>query len=275
VSGGTHMARKEPRGQEEGHGGNERWLITYSDMITLLMVFFIVMYSMANTDLKKFAQVAESMQIAFHVFGVGASKGGLLDRKGDKGAGESPFGNLSPRQRDFVSVSADMSAFAAQAGIEGQISVNMNIEGIIISLSEDLAFEPGSADLRPEATQVLHEIAKVLQTTDNRVRIEGHTDNVPTNSPMYPTNWELSSTRAVAIVRYLVEHEGIAAQRMSAAGYAEFKPVAENDSRSNRALNRRADMVIIYPESSRQFTLDKPNGAENGQGAEAESGDTN
>ncbi len=269
------MARKGSQQQQEGHGGSERWLITYADMITLLMVFFIVMYSMANTDLKKFAQVAESMQIAFHVFGVGASKGGVLDRKGDTGNGSSLFGNLSPRQRDFVSVSADMSAFAAQAGIEGQISVNMNIEGIIISLSDALAFEPGSAELRPEATQTLHEIAKVLQTTDNRVRIEGHTDNVPTNSPLYPTNWELSTQRAVSIVRYLLEHEGIAAQRLSAAGYAEFKPVAENDNRGNRALNRRADIVIIYPESSRQFTLDLPNEDGSEQGAEAQSGDTN
>ena len=252
------MAGKSSRQQHEGHESGERWLITYADMITLLMVFFIVMYSMANTDLKKFAQVAESMQIAFHTLGVGAGKGGVLEKAKPGPDGSSVLKNLSPMQRDFVSVSADLSAFAAQAGIEGQINVNTNVEGIIISLSDALTFESGSAELREEATQTLHEIAKVLRTTENRIRVEGHTDNLATNNPLYPSNWELSAMRAVAIVRFLIEHEGIAPSRLSAAGYAEFKPVAANDTRANRALNRRADIVIIYPQSSRQYTLEKP-----------------
>ena len=245
------MSGRGKRQQHDGaHESSERWLITYADMITLLMVFFIVMYSMANTDLKKFAQVAESMQIAFHMYGVGAGQGGILEKQKKQGDGSSILKNLPPMQRDYVSVSADLSAFAVQAGLEGQINVNTNVEGIIISLSDALAFESGSADLRPEATETLHKIAQVLLTTENRIRVEGHTDNLVTNNPLYPTNWELSAMRAVTIVRYLIEHEGIAPARLAAAGYAEFKPVAGNDNRSNRALNRRADIVIIYPQSS-------------------------
>ena len=269
------MAGKGSRKQPESHEGSERWLITYADMITLLMVFFIVMYSMANTDLKKFAQVAESMQIAFNVSGVGAGKGGILEGKDDLETGPSIINKLPPRQHDFVSVSADLSAFATQAGLQGEISVNMTMEGIIISLSDALAFAPGSAELRPEAMETLHQVAAVLQTTENSVRIEGHTDNVSTNSPMYPTNWELSAARAVSMVRYMIEHEGIHPRRLSAAGYAEFKPVAGNESRGNRALNRRADVVIIYPESSRQFSLGAPDDLSKAGKGTGQSGNSN
>ena len=247
-------------GKHKGHAekeNSERWLVTYADMITLLMVFFIVMYSMANTDLKKFAQVAQSMQVAFNVVGMGKGAGLL----GGGGASHKPslfFQNLPARQRDYVSVSADMSAFAQQAGIEGQISVNTNVEGIIISLSDAMVFEPGSAELRPESKETLGKIAAILSTMPNRVRVDGHTDNIPTNNPLYPTNWELSVARAVSIVRFLSEEEGIDPNRLSAAGHAEFKPITDNTTRNNREMNRRADIVIIYPESSKSYSIDLP-----------------
>jgi chemotaxis protein MotB len=245
--------------EAEGHESSERWLITYADMITLLMVFFIVMYSMANTDLKKFAQVAESMQVAFNAGGIGRRGGsGLLNNSSSSGNKPLIFQNLPPRQRDFVSVSSDLTTFAQTAGLEGQISVNMNVEGIIISLSDAMVFEPGSTELRPESIETLHEIAKILKTLPNPIRVDGHTDHLPTNSPLYPTNWELSVARAVSIVRYLAEEEDIDPSRLSAAGYAEFKPLVPNDTRDNREMNRRADIVIIYPEHSHEFSVDLP-----------------
>jgi chemotaxis protein MotB len=214
---------------------------------------------MANTDLKKFAQVAESIKIAFHVMGMGTGAGASLVGEGNSAASNRAapilFKNLPPQQRDFVAVTSELTTFAQEAGLQGDISVNMNMEGIIISLSNALIFEPGSAELRPESIGTLHEIAELLKQTDNPVRVEGHTDNIPTNNPLYPTNWELSVARAVTIVRYLAEEEDVPPARLSAAGNAEFKPVTANDSRANRALNRRADIIIIYPTQSRQFSL--------------------
>ncbi len=244
----------------EGHENDERWLITYSDMITLLMVFFVVLFSMANTDLKKFAQVAEAMQVAFNVIGVGSKHGaGLIGTTNGAGVNNRPMPNflknLPSRQQDFVSVTSELTAFASEAGLESDISVNMNMEGVIISLSNALVFEAGSAELKPEAVETLHKIGEVLKMTQNPVRIEGHTDNMPTNDPLYPTNWELSVARAVNIVHYLIEKEGIAPERLLAAGHAEFDPVAPNDSRENRGRNRRADIIIIYPNESRSFSL--------------------
>jgi chemotaxis protein MotB len=243
----------------EEHENEERWLLTYSDMITLLMVFFVVMFSMANTDLKKFAQVAESMSVAFHVVNIGIKPGAAIVGKTKGGNSQHPspnfFETLSPRQREFVSVTSELTAFASQANLKGDISVNMNMEGVIISLSNGLIFEPGSAELKPESRETLHKIAEVLRTIDNPVRIEGHTDNLPTDDPRYPTNWELSVARSVSIVRYLVEQEGIAPERLLAAGHAEFAPIVQNDTRSNRTLNRRADIIIIYPNESRLVSI--------------------
>jgi chemotaxis protein MotB len=162
---------------------------------------------------------------------------------------------LSPRQQDFVSVTSELTAFASQANLKGDISVNMNTEGVIISLSNGLIFEPGSTELKSESLGTLHKIAEILRTMNNPVRVEGHTDNTPTNDPRYPTNWELSVARALTIVRYLIDHESIAPERLLAAGHAEFNPVAPNDSRVNRTLNRRADIIIIYPNESHLISL--------------------
>lgn len=247
---------------EEGHENDERWLITYADMITLLMVFFVVLFSMANTDLKKFAQVAESMQVAFNVTSIGKSPAGraIVGNTGGGSPRPAPsfFQSLSPQQRDFISVTSELTTFAAQAGLEGDISVNMNMEGLIISLSDGLIFEAGSSELKPESLEALHEIAEILKTISNPVRIEGHTDNLPTNNPLYPSNWELSVARSVTIIHYLIEQEGIAPERLLAAGQAEFDPMAPNDTRENRMRNRRADIIIIYPQESRKFSLDMP-----------------
>jgi chemotaxis protein MotB len=253
------MARKE-QAEEQVDGG--AWLVTYSDLVTLLLVFFVVLYAMANTDLKNFRQIAESLRVAFN--GVGDPQSTAI--VGESKSVTSPsmsaaplfFENLPPKRRDFIRVSTELTTLAKQLGVEGDISVNMNMEGIIISLSEKLVYEPGSAELRPEALEVLDEVAKLLEPIDNGVRVEGHTDNIPTNSPLYPTNWELSVARAVSVVRYLIEGGGIAPERLLAAGNAEYKPLVPNDNRANRALNRRADIVIIYPTDSRQFSITLP-----------------
>lgn len=250
------------RKHDEAHENEERWLVTYADMITLLMVFFIVMFSMANTDLKKFETVAEALGNAFNVLGTSPGQSIIGDNRsaGSSRNGATPFsfGALPARQRDFVQVSTELAGAAQQLGLDSAIDVRMNMEGIIISLSDAMVFEPGSAELRPEALPVLDTVGNILKSTNNEVRVEGNTDDIPTNSPLYPTNWELSVARAVSIVRYLTEEVGIDPQRLSAAGNAEFNPMVPNDSRANRKINRRADIIMVYPTDSRQFSISLP-----------------
>ncbi|MGQ9552820.1 MAG: OmpA/MotB family protein [Anaerolineae bacterium] len=241
------------RQRHEEADNSERWLLTYADMITLLLVFFIVLYSMANIDREKFIAVAASMARAF-----GRGGGGLIAGLGNGGTGvPAPilFDTLPQQQQDFLSVGASMAEFAERAGLTGDIAVNMTYEGVVISLSEALVFEPGGAELSEQAKATLAVVADVLEQLPNAVRVEAHTDNVPTNSPIYPTNWELSVARSVAIVRYLAEQCGIDASRLSAAGYGEYRPLVPNDTREHRAINRRAEIVILYPVEAEQFDL--------------------
>lgn len=241
----------------------EKWLGTYGDLVTLLLVFFVVLYSMANTDLKNFQKIAWSLRVAFNGVGEEPASAVVGDSNSATTSTEvasAPLfsDSLPAKRRDFIRVSTELTSFAQELNVDGEISVNMNLEGIIISLSESLAFEPGNPEIRPEAKKILDEIVPILQGIDNPVRVEGHTDDIPTNNPLYPTNWELSAMRAVSVVRYLAEEGGIAPERLSAAGNAEFKPLVPNDSRENRMMNRRADVVIIYPTDSRRFSVTWP-----------------
>jgi chemotaxis protein MotB len=233
------MARKKHGG--EAHESDERWLITYADMITLLMVFFIVMFSMANTDLKNFQKVAQSLQAAFNVGGapaaslIGLSSGGGGGASANRASAPIMFNSLPRSQRDFVRIGTELTSLAQSLNTTSDIDINMTTEGIIISLSDKLTFKPGETTLRPEVEQVLDKVVELLKPLDNKIRIEGHTDNTPTNSPLYPTNWELSMERAISVLRYLENEGGIASERLQAAGNAEFKPIVPNDTRANRA----------------------------------------
>lgn len=193
----------------KGGGGSQRWLLTYSDMITLMMVFFVMLFSTAQIDLEKYRRVAQSLQRAFGG-GSGAIIVPISEEEG--GSWESEYSKPVLIEAPTVSydptdVSSELGDAIARAGIEGQVSVRTHIEGVIISLSEDLIFPPGSAELQPKGKEALDDIAAVLHTMPNAVRVEGHTDDRPTNNPDYPTNWELSTARAVSIVRYLVERK--------------------------------------------------------------------
>ncbi len=242
---------------------SEAWLTSWADMMSLLLVFFMVLYAMANTDLKNFAEVAASLRAAFNSLGtaqtsiIGTSHGGATAPSTTTSA-PLFFQTLPPRQRDFNRVSTELAVLAKQLDVGGEIDVNLTLEGMIISLSNELAFKPGSTELRPEAKIVLDKVADFLRNSDNKIRVEGNTDDIPPNDPRYPTNWDLSVARAVSIVRYLSEEDGIAPNRLTAAGNGEFNPVVPNVDPKSRAKNRRADLVIIYPNGTKRFSLSVP-----------------
>ena len=237
-------------GGGHGGGGDERWLVSYADFITLLMVFFVIMYSIAQVDKRKYQVVAESLRRAFggepeavvspdiNQSGVGASE-----------SAPSPVNidSFPPRPPDTLDVVTDIGAVLAGSGLSGEVAVNNNAEGVLISISEQLLFQPGSADIQPSAKAVLDQLAAMLKNIPNDVRIVAHTDPVAPVNPRFPTNWDLSTARAVNIVRYFVEYGGIEPARLTAAGQAEYHPIFPNDTPEHMAFNRRADIVIVYP----------------------------
>ena len=228
------------RKKEEEHENLERWLLTYADLITLLLAFFIVMYSMSKVDAKKFGMMAAAFQSVL--------KGGASVLKGDAiilpnddlGAGPLRVGDLKLLQARVKRVTDELRE-------SGKITAEMEGRGLVIHMTENALFQPGKAYLTPTAMKTLDGLAEVIRDVPNDIRVEGHTDNSPINTPEFPSNWELSTARATQVVKYLVEKHALSPAKVSAMGYAEYRPMFPNDSPENRAKNRRVDIIILSP----------------------------
>lgn len=258
------MAKKKGHHDEE-HVNHERWLVSYADMITLLMVLFVVLFAMGQTDKAKMDQLRTSLQRAFAVEVLKGTEPTSL--KGSSGAALIPpvvpsaisqevMVMTGGSQRDgeiaqtLQEVRAAVNEFPVPPDTSGRVEVGASREGIVISLAGNLLFDSGKADLKPRGMTLLDTLAERLRTMPNEIRVEGHTDNIAIATALYPSNWELSSARATTVSRYFAEHSDIAPMRLSAAGYGEFRPVALNDSREGRARNRRVDLVVMFPQST-------------------------
>ncbi len=232
------MAIKRLRHKHEEHANHERWLVTYADLMNLLLVFFIVLYAMSKTDSTKYQQIAFSLQRAFSV---DVLQGGEPGSIGETEDGDSRFSA-------YLSIRAQIASLESMNSVPANsIEVQLTNEGVVIHMDESVLFPPASANLRPDAMLVLDNVAAILGPLPNEVRVEGHTDSSTPDPLEYPTNWELSSARAVNVVRYLTGGAHIPPERISAAAYAEYRPLAEDDDLEGRRLNRRVSFVIVAP----------------------------
>lgn len=233
-------------GEEEGN--SERWLVSYSDFITLLMVLFVVLYSMGQTDVEKYKALAESMRDAFTIGGGAAD---VIDLEINKSAGTIEDGSPAPIVVPGIpesppkaeEVAGQLTAMLVTQNLGGEVSVQTNIEGVLISLSEKLLFPTDSADIPADAFPILDTIVGMLKPIDNDIRLVGHTDNTPPTN--YASNWELSLARAMQIGNYLI-NAGIDPDRLIVTGRGEYDPVFANDTEEHKALNGRVDIVIVY-----------------------------
>lgn len=242
-------ARRKRHEAHEEHENHERWLITYADMITLLMVLFIVLFAIGQTDLKKFEELKSGLHDSF-----GSGGSGPLDGSDAVLAGATP---PAPLPQHGAAAEAETAAFVeatrerlaedlARAGLGDAVRFRREARGLVITIVTDqILFDLGSAALRPEGRAVLDALASSLVPLPNAVAVEGHTDDRPMRGALHATNWELSTARATAVLRHLAEHGGIVPARLSAAGYADQRPLAPNDSEENRRRNRRVEIVLL------------------------------
>lgn len=240
------MAGRRGRGGHGGGGGHassERWLLTYADLITLLLVFFVVMYSMSQVNQKKYDQLKKSLAASMTVIGKGGNDPTIIE--GGQGVLPQAETIIAPEQLELERIARDVKAMAKEAGLEGQVETTMDKQGLVVSISNAGFFEPGEATLRGDVIPALDRIARMIKASDHDLRIEGHTDNIPISTPKYPSNWELSAVRATTIVRFLVERHSFVPRRLSAAGYGEYYPKVPNDTEVHRAQNRRVDIVVL------------------------------
>lgn len=264
------MARKKKHEEHENH---ERWLVSYADFITLLFAFFVVMYAVSSVNAGKYRVLSDSLVAAFNEpkksfepIQLGemvksatnasieiVSKPTLIkvpitslsNQESEQGKMPGAGVASSPEHaRDIQKIADEVAQAMQQLVDKGLVSISMTDLWVEVEIKDSVLFPSGSAQIHPEAVEVLTRLATILADFTNPVRIEGFTDNVPITTQVYPSNWELSAARAASVVR-LFERQGLSSTRLSAVGYGEHRPIASNDTVEGRAKNRRVVLVVL------------------------------
>ncbi|PKL82180.1 MAG: chemotaxis protein MotB [Ignavibacteriae bacterium HGW-Ignavibacteriae-3] len=209
-------------------GDKDRYLITYADLITLLLGLFIILYAISNIDGGKYKNVVAAMGSYF-------GNESVVPRMPNSKIMANPKETLSN----------ELSRLIVENKYANSIQLEENERGITLHILDDILFPPGRADINGSSKLVLNRLAKVLKTIPNDIRIEGHTDNVPISTERYPSNWHLSVDRALSTAYYFINEEHISPDKVSIVGYSEYRPIASNDTPASRVKNRRVDLVIL------------------------------
>ena len=211
-----------------------RWLLTYADMITLLLALFIILFSISTINKVKLQRLVHDLSGGFNSIDAinNPPEGGGLERA-------QPSQEL--KQEEQI-----LRTYIIQKHLQQQVTEHMTSQGLVISLLTDKAlYDSGSADLRPQTAGLLAQIGTILRRTQPEIIVQGYTDNTPIHTEQYPTNWELSAARANGVVRYLVEHERLDPTKVSMQAYGEYRPTHPNQNPTGKQLNRRVDIVIV------------------------------
>lgn len=212
-------------------GDKDRYLITYSDLITLLLGLFIILYAISKVDNSKYEKMITAMSNTF-----GSSRSVISLSQSGGGRKLSPIDDA---------LKGNLNKLIKKYNYGRSISLEENKRGIIIHILDDVLFTSGSAKLTDNSRIVLHRLADIVKVLPNDIRVEGHTDNVPISTGSFPSNWHLSITRALNTAYYLIKNEGLPPDKVSIVGYSKYKPIASNETAEGRAKNRRVDIVII------------------------------
>ena len=242
------------------------WLTTFNDVITLLMVFFVLMFSMSSIDTKKIKNFQHSLQSGLGVLNEGkktsvsvveaVNRKKILNntsidkninssaRKAIEDESKAKYIKINETDKNMEKVSKAVEEYIKNLNAESGIGVAINENGALITLEDSLLFKVGVAEIEPGGFEVLNKVIKGVDMIASHIRVEGHTDNLPIKTEKFPSNWELSTARAVNVLKYFIYTGNIPAKIISAVGYGASKPVCNNLTAENRAKNRRVDIVL-------------------------------
>ena len=225
------------RRKEGEHDNLERWLLTYSDLITLLLGLFVILYASSQVDMTKYKEVVSAFE---SIFGGGAAGGAV---SGERGI----MANQSPQQKTNASNQLERKVEAAvgQALKDGGALITQDERGVTVHFLEKFMFDPGRAEIKSSAYAALDTLGFLLQSIPNMIRIEGHTDNTPIHNDRFPSNWHLSVARALNVGYYLLQHYAVRPEKIAIIGFGEYHPLVPNDTPFHKAQNRRVDIVIL------------------------------
>jgi chemotaxis protein MotB len=253
------------RGHEEEHENSERWMVTYADMLTLLLVLFIVLYAISQVNTSKFNQLKSGLASAFKNGQPSVLTGGSGLVGGESVTSKNNIGISTPSLPSATQASTDTDTTAAQREIDqfkkieaaikaslhtrhldGSAEFSIDERGLVVTvITDELVFTGNSAALEPEGQRILDAVASPLRAIDNKIQVDGHTNQQKVSTYPYPSGWELSSARASSVVRYLIEHQSLSASRLSAVGYSDQRPLVSPKDPRSITRNRRVDIVVL------------------------------
>lgn len=233
--------------------GPAPWIVTFSDMMSLLLTFFILLYSISTVDAQKFKNITEYLQLALS----GDGRPSIMDggtQPVSSPLDEDPMAEdetpnnegTEPVSKEVLQMYEKINQYVTDLELQADVEVLMVQKGVYVEIKDAILFESGSAMLKQSGVQLLSKLEGMLNEFDNDIVVEGHTDNVPIRSAAYPSNWELSAARAVSVLRHLQEEMNVDPTRLSAKGYGEFAPIVPNDTWENKGKNRRVNLIILF-----------------------------
>ncbi|PZE19264.1 flagellar motor protein MotB [Paenibacillus xerothermodurans] len=247
------MARRGRKREE--HVNHERWLITYADLITLLLIFFVIMYAMSKIDSAKYELLSQSLNMEFKQADSMLPNGeGILEQlsvanvnDGDKTQdGEQDKNAEADREQQLQDLLAQIQQYIQQNNLQAQVHATDTPRGIAVTLNDLFLFDIGKAELKQDAYPILNQLGTLFPTLNTTISIEGHTDNVPLSTgSIYRDNWGLSNERSLSVLRYFINDLGHDPKSFISTGYAETRPIKDNSTAENRAENRRVEIVVL------------------------------
>ena len=237
ASSGEEQGRKPA---EEGDEGAPAWMVTFADLMSLLLCFFVLIVSFSSMDVIRYRSLVGSLRSAF------GSQNTIQSRViQSKTTAVSLGANLPGNQSlSWEEMENDLVAAVEEEGLTGEATLHRTDNGMVLRVRGTVMFEPGGTRILPESLSLLDKVAQVARSFPRAIYVEGHTDNIPLHSEAFPSNWELSSGRASAVVRYLTEIQHVAPEKLVASGFAHTVPLATNTTAAGRALNRRVEFVF-------------------------------
>lgn len=229
------------------------WMNTYADLVTLLLCFFVLLFSFSKIDAEKFQAIVKSFQGS-----LGVLESGTTITPSDyviNGDIEDSVGSQTEREailKELEQISKELNDYLKEKGYSEQVITEHNERYVKLNFLDGVLFDPGKAVIKEDAKEILDAVAdKLIEYENNRIKIEGHTDTVPMNSYRYPNNWYLSAARAIAVAEYYIEEKGFEPTRLSAEGFGEYAPIDTNETAEGRQRNRRVEIKIINSIDSR------------------------
>lgn len=265
--GGGHGKKHEEHEEHEEHVNHEAWVIPYADMLTLLMAMFLVLWATGRVDEQKFAAVANALASEFGKDLPFPGGKGVLENGASSDTSPIDFGLDAARaikaeqalvaleqeqkaaqveKNTFQSIAEDLETELKQAGIGDNVSFRQEKRGLVVTIVTDqVLFMSGESNLQTSGTMILDQVIEALKKIDNQILVEGHTDSRPISNDRFPSNWELSTSRATKVLRYFVNSKGFDANRIAASGYGDTRPVADNSTAAGQSKNRRVELVVL------------------------------